>query len=455
MNQRTTAKLTASSMKKFAKDAAPKAKLWDIELRGFHALKTATGISYRLFYRNAEGKQKTPTIGRYPALTADQARDLARQMIGKVSAGEDVLEQKQEAKRAAERKVKQALGAYIDDVYKAHQRRRKSGDQTIKMLESHFADWLKKPMDSITPKNVSRWQAEKETEGLAFETSKRIFGALKTCLNHAVSTGTIDSHQLDKCQLEKPHLTDDELAEAGTARRYLSEGETTALFRGINLYQEEARRGRRNSRAHGKAHLPDLDAVEYVDHVKPWILTMFYCGFRPGDLFGLRWEHVNLNFGTIRKVIEKTAHHQGDPRTFPIAKPLIQILSTWHEQNGKPPTGYVFPSASSKSGRMDKHAMQKPWRKIRKLGGLPEDLQLYTLRHNFASQLILAGADLLSVSKLMAHEDIQTTIKHYGHLRPDLARDYIEQFAAAHTPAEPSQQSTSDQDNELQSANIA
>ncbi|MBV1788633.1 site-specific integrase [Marinobacterium sp. D7] len=434
MASRTTTKITAGVLKAFAKGAEPNSKIWDTELKGFHALKTTTGISYRLFYRNAEGKQKTLTIGRYPALTADQARELARQMIGRVSAGEDVLEQKQEARRAAKRQQQQSLGAYIVEVYEAHQRRRKSGELTIKMLRTHFATWLDKPMDAITPRNISRWQAEQETAGLAFETSKRIFGALKTCLNHAVKTGTIDSHQLTKCQLEKPHLTDEELAEAGTARRYLSEDETKALFDGIDAYQEEARRGRRNSRSHGKAHLPDLDTAIYVDHVKPWILTMFYCGFRPGDLFGLRWEHVNLNFGTIRKVIEKTAHHQSDPRTFPISKPLIQVLTVWHEQRGKPTSGYVFPSASSKSGRMDKHAMQKPWRKVREFAGLSEDLQLYTLRHNFASQLILAGADLLTVSKLMAHEDIQTTIKHYGHLRPDLAREYIERFAASQTP---------------------
>ncbi|MBS98653.1 MAG: integrase [Oceanospirillaceae bacterium] len=440
MASKNTTKLTASSLRKFAKDAEPNAKMWDTELKGFHVKRTVTGVTYYLFYRNAEGKQKAPTIGRYPALTADQARDMARQMIGKVSAGEDVLAQKQETRRAAQRKKQQTLGAYIEEVYTAHQRRRKSGDQTIKMLKSHFKDWLDKPMDSFTPRNVSRWQAEKETDGLAFETSKRIFGALKTCLNHAVKTGTIESHQLTNCQLEKPHLTDEELAEAGTARRYLSDNETKALFRGLDAYQDQARRGRRNSRAHGKAHLPDLDAVEYVDHVKPWILTMFYCGFRPGDLFGLRWEHVNLNFGVIRKVIEKTAHHQSDPRTFPISKPLVQVLTTWHEQNGKPVTGYVFPSASSKSGRMDKHAMQKPWRKVREFAGLPNDLQLYTLRHNFASQLILAGADLLSVSKLMAHEDIQTTIKHYGHLRPDLARDYIEQFAQRYSPEQVSEE---------------
>ncbi|HSP31778.1 MAG TPA: tyrosine-type recombinase/integrase, partial [Halomonas sp.] len=54
---------------------------------------------------------------------------------------------------------------------------------------------------------------------------------------------------------------------------------------------------------------------------------------------------------------------------------------------------------------------------------------LYSLRHNFASQLVLAGIDLLTVSKLMAHSDIQTTIQFYAHLRPDHTRDAVEAFA--------------------------
>lgn len=73
--------------------------------------------------------------------------------------------------------------------------------------------------------------------------------------------------------------------------------------------------------------------------------------------------------------------------------------------------------------------MQKPWARIRQLAGLPNDLVLYSLRHNFASQLIMNGADLLSVSKLMAHSDIQTTIEHYAHLSPNHSRDFVEDFA--------------------------
>ncbi len=41
----------------------------------------------------------------------------------------------------------------------------------------------------------------------------------------------------------------------------------------------------------------------------------------------------------------------------------------------------------------------------------------------------MAGVDLLTVSKLMAHSDIQTTIKYYAHLQPDHKRNAVQLFA--------------------------
>ncbi len=424
---------TVEALANFAGTSVEREELWDTDIRGFYVIRLKTAISYRLKYRNAEGRQRTFTLGKYPGLTFKQARLAAQREIGRIASGEDVQGSKQEIKIAADNRHIQTLGAYICDIYTAYQKRKKSGQQTISTIKKHFIAWLPRPMDSLSPKDVRRWQAEKETEGLHHETIKRTYGALKTCLNHAVKTGTIEAHQLTGCQLDQPHLTEEELGASGTGRRFMNEEETICFFNGIEAYQEEKRRQRRNTLAHGKPSLPDLDTLVFADHVKPWILTMFYTGFRPGDLFGLRWDQVNLNFRTIRKTIEKTAHHQPEPRTFPISHPLVSILKAWKKQSCNPTTGYVFPSART-GGRMDKTSMQKPWRKIKELSGLPADMDLYTLRHNFASLLILSGADLLTVSKLMAHTDIQTTIKHYGHLKPDLARDYVDIFATQNTP---------------------
>lgn len=428
---KTTEKITARKLQQMARAISagqPQGDVFDTEVSGFHVRPGKRNISYRIKYlAPGTNNQRVYTLGRYPDLTAEQARELARDLLGRVARGVDIQETKQSAKKESDQQKRQTLGAYLDGPYTTHQNRRKDGKQTLGRIRKHFADLMIKPMSQITTRDIDRWQTEKEVEGLAWTTIRRVYGALTTLLNHAVKKGFIDANPLRGHQLEKPALTEQELS-AAQSRRYLEAHEVKALFAALDAYQDEKRQQRQSSRAHGKSYLPAWDNVAYVDHVKPWILTMYYTGFRPGDLFGLRWEHVNLKFATITKIIEKTAHHQPEPRAFPISQPVIDVLTTWHEQQGKPETGYVFQSERT-GGKMDPSSMQKPWAKLRKLAQLPGELVLYTLRHNFASQLIMAGVDLLAVSELMAHTDIQTTIKNYGHLRPNHKRNAVELFA--------------------------
>ncbi len=442
MSTRKKRKITTRVITDFARNADIDQSVFDAEISGFHARRTRTGIRFRLKYLSPlDGRQRVFIIGKYPDVTPDQARTIAKQLAGRISAGEDPQLEKKARIEEERKRATLTIGAYLKQVYTTHQSRKKSGQDTVRMIESHFKDWMARPMDSITESDIHSWQTRKEAEGLSYQRVKRIYDGLKAMLNHAKRRKVIKSHHLEGVQLEKPAMTEDDLIEAGTARRYLTEEEVQALFIGLDRYQEWRREQRRRSRKHGKSHLPDLDAVEFVDHVKPLVLLLFYSGFRPGDAFGLRWEHVNLTFGSITKTIEKTAHHVPEPRTFPLSGPIIKILKTWHIQLGEPATGYVFPSQRTGS-RMDKNAMQKPWKRIKEFGGLPEDLNLYALRHNFASQLILAGADLLTVSKLMAHTDIETTIKNYAHLRPDLAKQYVEEFAELWATRKPQNKSS-------------
>lgn len=423
---KTRMKLTAKSMEKLARDM-PAGDVWDTDLGGFHVRPGKRGLTFRLYYRTQAGKRRLMTLGGYGALTLAQARRDAAEALGIVAQGGDPRAVIEQAKVEAKRQEHQTLRAYLHGPYTAHQKRRKDGAATLRRIEKDFAGWLDRPMGDITRADVERWQAEQESAETprAFSTLKRSFGALCSLLAHAAERDVIPANPLARVTLQCPALTDDELAEQASQRRYLERDEVKALFAGLEAYQQEKREQRRQSRAHGKPYLPDLDSVPYADHVMPWVLTMYYTGFRPGDITGLRWEQVNLAFKTVRKTIEKTAHHHPEPMTFPLSGAAADVLRTWHDQQGRPQRGLVFSSPAT-GKRFDKTAMQKPWARVRQLAGLPTDLVLYSLRHNFASQLVMAGADLLAVSRLMAHSDIQTTIQHYAHLRPDHTRNIVE-----------------------------
>lgn len=430
------AKITTTKLRALLANP-PESDVFDTEVRGFHVRHSSRGLTFRFLYRaRLTGKQRVLTIGRWGAgLTADQARKQAIEAQAVVTSGGDPREALEAAKREAKRQEAQTVEAYLDGPYSVHQGRRKDGSATLQRIRRDFSDWLSRPMTSLGRADLVKWQADKETREMppAFATMKRSYDALVGMFNHAVQHEVIPRNPLKGIKLQRPAQTEAEIELVGSERRYLDSEEVDALFRGLDAYQDEKREQRRNSRQHGKAYLPDLDGVAYVDHVKPWIMTIYYSGLRPGDIFGLRWEHLNLDFKTVRKVIEKTAHHNPEPTTLPLADELADMLREWHAQHGKPKRGMVFPSHRT-GKRMDKTAMQKPWAHVRKLAGLPEELGLYTLRHNFASQLVMAGVDLLTVSRLMCHSDIQTTIRFYAHLAPDHARKALEAFSVRHRP---------------------
>ncbi|MCK5127302.1 MAG: tyrosine-type recombinase/integrase [candidate division Zixibacteria bacterium] len=65
---------------------------------------------------------------------------------------------------------------------------------------------------------------------------------------------------------------------------------------------------------------------------------------------------------------------------------------------------------------------------IAEKAGIKNLTKLHTLRHTFASHLVMKGVDLPTVVKLMGHSDIQTTMI-YAHLAPDHLADAVEKLS--------------------------
>lgn len=402
-------------LKKWIDDGYPKGRLSDDAVVGLHLKKNPSSVSWRLMYRDESGNQRNLTIGRYPSLTLEMARKTAKAKYAEIVQGQDPLKERAERKQS---KLNTAL-AYLDEFYRIKLQGNKSGHETDLMIRRHFADILKIPMAEITPRDITKWQSIMHGKKLAYATQLRALGAFQTLLNHAVKNGYLKQNTIKGVGLDKIVETEDKLIEKKKKRTYLDKTQIKQLMAGLDAYQDEKRTQRRNSRSHGKSHLEDLDAVHYVDHVKPFVLIMFYTGFRNGDVRTLRWEHINFSrFGsTIHKTISKTQHKDASAKTFPIPKELELVLKEWNKQQGSPTTGYLF--INPLSGKpFDKQLMKRPWKRIKELAGLPEELDLYSLRHNFASWLVMNGTDLLTVAKLTGHKDIKMIVEHYGHLQP-------------------------------------
>ena len=64
---------------------------------------------------------------------------------------------------------------------------------------------------------------------------------------------------------------------------------------------------------------------------------------------------------------------------------------------------------------------------ITKESGFPDVTKLHSLRHTFASHLVMSGVDLPTVKKLMGHSDIETTMI-YSHLADEHVDKAVEKL---------------------------
>ena len=82
---------------------------------------------------------------------------------------------------------------------------------------------------------------------------------------------------------------------------------------------------------------------------------------------------------------------------------------------------YVF---CAKDGGKLRTKLREKLIKVAKQAEIQDLTRLHTLRHTFASHLVMQGVDLPTVMKLMGHADIQTTMI-YAHLAPDHLADAV------------------------------
>src|SRR5690554_1912701 len=373
--------ISDAAANRLLKEGNDRATLFCERITGLYLLKTKTGGSWRYRYTDPTGKRRTATIGRYPALKPQQAattaltwrNDDADVLAIKASdRAQAIIEQQQAANRT--------LIAYIGGAYSHYQSRRKTGDATLSLLKSSFAKLLDRDIATLTRADILQWQSEREALGRAHSSLVRAYGALRTLLRQAIADGVIETNPLEHVALDKP-LNDDRATELRkrreATRRLLTADELAAFHTGLDVFAEETRQGRRNSRKHGKPHLKDLDGVTLPHWFIPFAKLALYTGLRPGDLYSLTWgDELNANFGRLIKTPEKTKHHGIDKAArveMDLPPAALKIVKDWWSECGKPEGGFVFISPITGT-RLNRSAHEKPWRRVKRLAGLPGDL---------------------------------------------------------------------------------
>jgi integrase len=153
-----------------------------------------------------------------------------------------------------------------------------------------------------------------------------------------------------------------------------------------------------------------LSAADEI--LRPIVLVGLHTGLRRGELFSLTWQDVDFRLGVLRVLHSKN----GEQREIPMSDTLRATLQALPRRLA---SDYMFPGKTG-HGVVD---IRKRFHRALQEAAI-QGFRFHDLRHTFASHLVMAGVDLMTVKEFLGHKDLKMTLR-YAHLASDYKRAAI------------------------------
>ena len=253
-------------------------------------------------------------------------------------------------------------------------------------------------LTEITPDMVSAFVHDLESHDFAASTIRGIWRILNSILRSAVEEGLIRQNPCRKVRLRSGTIE---------GQRVLNHREQHAI---LEAAQEEQ----------------DIPA-----------LLSLYTGMRLGEICALKWKDINWEQSTI--LVRRTAQRlvtewknwkgiaQTTPerqrteicidtpkstcavRIIPLPAFLLDRLQKLAQGHGE--DTYIF---GNEAHPAEPRTIQRHFQGLTKRVKLT-GVHFHTLRHSFATRLLELGIDMKTVSVLMGHSSVRTTLEYYAH----------------------------------------
>ena len=173
------------------------------------------------------------------------------------------------------------------------------------------------------------------------------------------------------------------------------------------------------------------------DRISLGILLTLHTGIRNGELCGLRWSDFDFNSGTIQisrtveriKDLTPLANHKTkvvitDPKTESSRReiPLPNTLCVYMRSHQSASDSYLLTGTDKPS---EPHTLYIRYERFLRRNGL-ESYTFHAIRHTFATRGIASGFDAKSLSEILGHSDVTTTLRCYVHPSMEEKRNQME-----------------------------
>ncbi|HEY2774683.1 MAG TPA: site-specific integrase [Candidatus Binatia bacterium] len=359
----------------------------DSELPGFGLRVTATGGRIYFAEPRLAGRRRRIRIGRHGVVTADQAREKAKEILAHTLLGEDIASARQQARQCPT--VAHLLNTYADRFANSHKKARTIAEDE-RMAKLHILPALGTTRTSeVTGEDIACLRR-------AMEKTPIRFNACRALLSHAFNLALRGEHgplgpgwgiTSNPCSYIPKYPT-------RKKERFLSQDEFSALGKALIAVGT----GKRPLRA------PVISAIRLL------ALT----GARRDEIRTCRWEWVDFENAYLRLPDSKTG-----AKAIPLPAAAVTVLKELRAAH--PFSKWVIPGKAPGTCLND---LEHPWQRVRKAAGLT-DVRLHDLRHSHASTAVVGGIPLRIVGAILGHRNLSTTDR-YAHLGVDPVREGVE-----------------------------
>ena len=347
------------------------------------------------------------------------AKEVARQIQARLALGEEAFAEDVDAPTVAEYSE-----IWLKN-YVAVECKPRTHELYGTMFRLHIIPTLGRiRLDRMQRCQIQELIAAKAETGLSRSTLRNILAPLREMLNHAVEDRIIQVNPSARMGKRLSRLRNDK------------EGKRVEIFTESEL-----------------RHLLVMAERACPEHADA-IYTAAWSGIREGELLGLQWPDFDFRngFAEIRRTIAYRKSRlligppkSGKARRVDLPKVLVVRMKARLDKaiehsalSGQPFNGWVFPNRAG-SPIDASHFINRTWHPLLRKAGLRR-VKFHSLRHTYASLLIMRGENLKYISEQLGHSSIQVTIDLYGQLIPGFHRGAVDALAEATnaTPAQPS-----------------
>ena len=282
----------------------------DDQLKGFALRVTATGTKSFVVEKNIGNKVRRITLGKFGALTAEQARKEAQKIIGQIATGIDPIAERLAAKMSA---------ITLNDVFEDYIKARKSLKHNTlynyrRVLTIAFESWGKKPLVSITKDKVAKHHEKLGKEhGEAY--ANLAMRLLRALFNFAAG------------QYEDAH-----------GRTMITENPVKRLSQTRAWYRVERRQS--FIKSHDLAAWYQGVQALQNETLRDYLLVLILTGLRRQEAATLRWDQIDLTAKTL--TVLDTKNHES--HTLPLSNYLYELLLSRSQTKIN---DYVFPGTGA------------------------------------------------------------------------------------------------------------